>query len=311
MEFLIVMISLLVFLDILLVVTTAVSEGGQGKIERRREDLRPEKRNSSVARLLAVPFFQRLVQPALKRTATSVGKRVPKNYLSQTEIELERAGRPFGFRAETFITFRIVCAIAGLAAAYWIVTGPLAGSIYGVAAAGFLTLVGLLLPLYIVQKGIERRHAEIRKTLPDVIDLLVVSIEAGAGLDGALGEVVERKKGALVDEFNRLLAAMRVGTSRRRAWEEMAERVNEDSLSALVASLVQAEEVGVSIGKALRAQAETVRVSRSLQVREMAATLPLKMLFPLILFIFPTLYVVLLGPGLLGLTDILNVLAGE
>lgn len=311
MEFLIVMISLLVFLDILLLVSALVTEGGRGKIERRRDDLRPEKPSSSVARLLAVPFFDRLVRPALRRTASSVGNRVPRDYLAATEVELERAGQPFGFTAETFIVFRIVFGVAGLAAAYWIITGPLRGSIYGVPAAGFLALVGLMLPLYFVQKGIERRHAEIRKTLPDVIDLLVVSIEAGAGLDGALAEVVQRKKGVLVDEFTRLLGAMRVGTSRRRAWEEMAERVDEDSLSALVASLVQAEEVGVSIGKALRAQAETVRVSRSLQVRELAATLPLKMLFPLILFILPTLFVVLLGPGLLGLTDILAVLTGE
>ncbi|MGI5819707.1 MAG: type II secretion system F family protein [Armatimonadota bacterium] len=311
MNTLIIIITVLVFADVLLVVSTLMSEGGKMRITRRRQDLRSERRTSSVAMLLAIPFAERLLKPAVRRTAASIGGRAPASILADTEVQLDRAGRPMGFSAEGFITFRLISAAVGFIGAYILAIGPLAVSPYRLPVAGFVALVGLLIPLYVVQKGIERRHAEIRKTLPDVIDLLVVSVEAGAGLDGALAEVVDRKDGALVDEFTRLLGEMRVGRSRRQAWENMSKRVDEENLSALVASLVQAEEVGVSIGKALRAQAETVRVRRSLQVREMAATLPVKMLFPLILFIFPTLFVVLLGPGLLGITDVLAVLAGE
>jgi tight adherence protein C len=311
MEMLVTMIAVLIFADILLFATALIAYEGPTRAARRRKDLRPEQPRSSVARLLHIPFVDRLLKPAMRRMISSIGRRAPGNMLSDTERQLERAGRPFGMSPEGYVTFRAFMLVAGVAGGYWLLTGPMANSAYGVLSAGTLFIVAALTPTYILQKSTERRHAEIRKTLPDIIDLLVVSVEAGSGLDGALSEVIARKQGILVDEFDRLLGEMRVGKSRRQAWESMAERVNEDNLSALVASLVQAEEVGVSIARALRAQAETVRVQRSLQIREMAATLPLKMLFPLIFFIFPTLFVVILGPGLLGLTGMLDILSGK
>ncbi len=308
---LIIVIPLLVFIAVMLLIYTLLYSGGQVQTNRRRQDLRPRQDASSVSHLLSMPALDRLIRPALRRVAGAIGGRAPGNLIAATEAQLVKAGRPFGLSAEAYLTLRLLVLGAALAGAYGLAMGPLAASIYRLPVAGFLVVIGALLPIYVIEKRIEHRHAEIRKTLPDIIDLLVVSVEAGAGLDDAIREAVERKEGPLIEEFDRLLGQMRVGKSRRQAWEDMAERVEEENLTALVASLVQAEEVGVSIGKALRAQAETVRVRRSLQVREMAATLPVKMLFPLVLFIFPSLFVVLLGPGLIGMTDILEILAGQ
>lgn len=311
MKTIIYVITALVFADVLLVAYTMMADTHSVRVTRRRRSLRTDRRRSAIAEMLAIPFMERLARPAAERVVSAIGDRTPANVLAATDVQLERAGRPFGLSAEGYITMRAMVAVAGIGTAWWLWAGPMAGSAYRLPIAAFVVIVALLLPVAMIHKATEARHVAIRKSLPDVIDLLVVSVEAGSGLDGALAEVIERKKGPLVEEFDRLLGEIRVGKSRRKAWEDMAERVDEDNLSALVASLVQAEEVGVSIGKALRAQAETVRVGRSLQVREMAATLPVKMLFPLVLFIFPALLVVVLGPGLMAITNVLGFLTGD
>jgi tight adherence protein C len=261
---------------------------------------------------LALPFHKRVLAPMLAKLARRIGSLAPAEALENARIELERAGNPAGLNAHSFVALRMFSVLAGLVMAVWVYRSPaFAGSSLQMPLAGFFLIAGVLGPQYLLQKNIEARHAQIRKALPDVIDLLVVSVEAGAGLDGALAEVCQRKKGPLPDEFARLLGEIRVGKTRRQAWQDMAQRVGEDNLSALVAALTQAEELGVSIAKALRTQSDSLRTRRSLQIREVAAALPVKLLFPLIFFIFPALFVILLGPGLLSMTQVLGVLGGK
>jgi tight adherence protein C len=156
-------------------------------------------------------------------------------------------------------------------------------------------------PSHMLDGRIKQRQLAIRRALPDVIDLLVVSVEAGLGLDGAMQEVLTRRRGPLLDEFARVLAEVRVGKPRRKAWQEMAERGDTLELKVFVAAIVQAEELGASIAGVMRGQSESLRMRRSLSVREVAAVLPIKMLFPLIFFIFPSMFVVILGPGMITL----------
>jgi len=261
---------------------------------------------------LALPFHLRVLAPVLQKALRSIGTLAPAEAIENARIELERAGSPGGLSAHSFIALRMFSVVAGVFAGLWLFRSPaLEGSTFQMPIAGFALLAGVLGPQYLLQKNIEARHAQIRKALPDIIDLLVVSVEAGAGLDGALAEVCRRKEGPLPDEFARLLGEIRVGKTRKQAWQDMAERVAEDNLSALVAALAQAEELGVSIAKALRTQSDSLRTRRSLQIREIAAALPVKLLFPLIFFIFPALFVILLGPGLLSMTEVLNVLGGK
>lgn len=311
MRYLPLLIAPLVFVDVFLILLTLISEEGRARVDRRIHDLRPEPKRSSLAEKLSLPFYERVVMPAMHKVVRAVGGLAPAAVLARTQAALEKGGHPLSLSAHSFITIRVFSAVGGLAAGYWLSANP---AIAGNARLPLILLavaVGLLAPIYLLQKSIEGRHAQIRKALPDIIDLLVVSVEAGSGLDGALLEVISRKEGPLPDEFERLLGEIRVGKGRRRAWQDMANRVDEENLSALVAALIQAEEVGISIGNALRAQADSVRIRRSLQIRELAATLPVKMLFPLIFCIFPALFVILLGPGLLAITDILSILRGQ
>lgn len=300
----------LVFAMVLVVATAIIADERRLRVAERVQRLHQRPR-SPLAEELALPFHERVLKPALARFVNAIGAMAPAEALENARAELEKAGNPLGLNAQSFMTLRLFSAAAGLGAGFWLWKTPLFGEGMRLPIAAFAVVVGVLAPHYLLQKAIQSRHAQIRKSLPDIIDLLVVSVEAGAGLDGALAEVVARKEGPLVDEFRRLLGEVRVGKARKRAWQDMADRVGEENLNALVASLTQAEQLGVSIAKALRTQSDSLRTRRSLQIREVAAALPVKMLFPLIFFIFPALFVILLGPGLLSMTQVLGALGGK
>ncbi len=307
----IVLIAVLAFIAVWVVVSAIVADERRFRVQERVQKLQQRPRSPLVEEL-SLPFHQRVVVPIIAAFTGFIGSLAPAEALETATVEIERAGNPAGLTAQTFVTLRMFTSIAGLFAALWLYRLPgLADSALQMPIAGFVLLAGVLGPQYMLTKNIEARHALIRKAMPDIIDLLVVSVEAGAGLDGALTEVVHRKDGPLPDEFSRLLGEIRVGKTRQQAWEDMAARVDEDNLSSLVAALAQAEELGVSIAKALRTQSDSLRVRRSLQIREVAAALPVKMLFPLIFFIFPALFVILLGPGLMSMTNIMGALGGN
>ncbi len=313
MSLMIVLITILVFFGFFVLLASVMADERRIRVEERKEQLARMSRRLRVplAEELAVPFYQRVLLPILNTCLNSVGTLAPSEALDNAHIELERAGNPGGLTAQSFLTLRIFAVVAGFVAALWLFKAPFLSDTLRMPVAGLALVAGVLAPQYILQKATQSRHAHIRKALPDIIDLLVVSVEAGAGLDGALAEVVKRKKGPLADEFSRLLGEVRVGKTRKQAWQDMADRIAEDNLTALVASLAQAEQLGVSIAKALRTQAGSLRTRRSLHIREVAAALPIKMLFPLIFCIFPALFVVLLGPALLSMTTVFSALGGK
>lgn len=243
----------------------------------------------------------RVFQPMLERVNAWAMKLTPAQTVKETALRLDRAGRPFGLNPATWTLVRMTGTILGVGGALVVLRlahsqGPLR-----VLAALTVSAVGALGPSYYLDHRAKQRQAAIRRALPDVIDLLVVSVEAGLGLDAALSEVIARRKGPLLDEFARVLAEVRVGKPRRRAWQEMAERADCLELKVFSAALVQAEELGASIAGVLRGQSEALRMRRSLSVREVAAVLPVKMLFPLVFFIFPGMFVVILGPGMINM----------
>ncbi len=308
---LIILIVVLVFVAALVFVSALIADDRRLRVQERIENLHHKPRSPLVEEL-ALPFAQRIIVPIIERISALVGGLAPGEAIDTARLELERAGHPAGLTAQTFVTLRMLTSIVGTFLALWLYRSPaLAESTFQLPIAGFAFVAGVLGPSYMLQKNTEARHAQIRKALPDIIDLLVVSVEAGSGLDGAIAEVVNRKGGPLPDEFDRLLGEIRVGKTRSQAWDDMAERVGEDNLSSLVGALTQAEELGVSIAKALRTQSDSLRTRRSLQIREVAAALPIKMLFPLIFCIFPALFVILLGPGLMSMTEVMGALGGK
>ena len=150
------------------------------------------------------------------------------------------------------------------------------------------------------------RREEIRAQLPDVLDLLAVSVEAGLGFDGALAKLTEHMQGALVDEFALTLGKIRMGESRQDALRKMSDRVNTPEVAAFVRSVIQADQLGISLGRILRVQAADSRLRRQAAAEERAMKAPIKMLFPTVLFIFPAMFIVILGPAFMNLSHYLK-----
>lgn len=156
---------------------------------------------------------------------------------------------------------------------------------------------------YSISKRITRRTNRIIKDLPYTLDLITVSVEAGLSLDGAIGRIVGSIKGPLSDEFGQTLKEMRMGIAKKEALNNMANRIDNKDLSMILSSIIQADEMGVTLGKILRIEGADLREKRKQAAREKAMKAPVKMLFPLILFIFPTVFIVILGPTIIQLMD--------
>lgn len=248
---------------------------------------------------LAKPFRQRILAPLSGDMAAILTKLTPKAVRANIEQKLIRAG---GFAKLTSDEFLLVMgflalALPVIAGTLGILAGTAGSKVIGLMLMAFL--VSQLLPFLLLNYKIAKRKVSIQKDLPDVLDLLTVSVEAGLGFDGALAKLAEKMKGALVDEFNRVLQEIRMGIARREALVAMGTRCEVPDLSLFTTSLVQADQLGVSIGNVLRVQSASMRQKRRQRAEEQAMKAPIKMLLPLVLFIFPSLFVVLLGPAVI------------
>src|SRR5581483_10419272 len=211
--------------------------------------------------------------------------------------------------AQRVSTSQFLAVKAGLALTGLITGGALGATlapIAGVFFAPLLGAVGFIGPETVLTLRIRRRRERIRSELPDALDLLAVSVEAGLGLDGAIAKLTEHMEGALVDEFALTLGEMRIGEARPDALRKLAERVPAPEVSAFVRSVVQAEQLGISLGRILRVQAADSRLRRQAAAEERAMKAPIKMLFPTALFIFPAMFVAILGPAFLNIRTYLH-----
>lgn len=248
---------------------------------------------------LAKPFAQRILAPLKGDLATTLTKLTPRSMRILIERKLTMAGGFGKLSSAEFLTVMgfLAAALPVIAGTLGVLAGAPGNKIIGFVLLAFLA--SQLLPVLLLQHRIARRKRCIQKDLPDVLDLLTVSVEAGLGFDGALAKLAEKMKGALVDEFSRVLQEMRMGVARREAITAMGTRCDVPDLSLFTASLVQADQLGVSIGNVLRVQSAAMREKRRQRAEEKAMKAPIKMLLPLVLFIFPSLFVVLLGPAII------------
>ena len=243
------------------------------------------------------PFAQRVISPMTSGLSGLVMRITPQALSKMAEEKIAAAGGFGNLRSGEFL---LLCGF--MAAALPAITAVFANlaklpeqKIVSFCLIAFL--VGLVFPFLLVNQKIAARKLSIQKDLPDVLDILTVSVEAGLGFDGALAKLSEKMKGALVEEFNRVLQEIRVGVSRREALHAMGLRCSVPDLSIFTTSLVQADQLGVSIGNVLRVQSAAMREKRRQRAKELAMKAPIKMLLPMVLFIFPTIFVVLLGPA--------------
>ncbi len=255
--------------------------------------------NEKEAGILEGSFSDRVIRPVLEKVNGFLDKITPKHYYNQMERRIKEAGNPKGINVGGIVFFQIcfTCVSIATAVIFWIAASVPLLKILVILCA----LVGIvnILPKYYLKHKIVERQKEIERTLPDALDLLTVSIEAGLSFDGAVAKLVEKMSGVLVEEFAIVLKEMRVGVSKRDAFKSLVERVPVPSLVTFVGSIIQADQLGVSIGNVLRIQSSLVRQKRRQKTQENAMKAPIKMLLPMIIFIMPTIFIVLLGPVLI------------
>ena len=245
---------------------------------------------------LQQPFFERVLRPIVQRLSRLVNRGDQGGLIARTDAKLERAGYPGGLRGADWMGVKILVAIV-LAVGVGLLMlaigkAPLA-LLFGIVAAG----VGYMAPEFWLGGKAKKRSFEMVLQLPDALDLLTISVEAGLGFDAALAKVVEKMEGPLVNEFRQALAEIRMGRSRRDALRDVVHRADAQPISNFIGAIVQAEQLGVPIAKVLQIQSQQLRVERRQRAEEMAAKAPVKMLFPMVGCIFPTIFIVILGPA--------------
>jgi len=248
---------------------------------------------------LSQPFSERIIKPLIRGMANLVLRLAPSRNMEALQRKLEMAGRPNNWSPAEFMGVRGLAGILLGVMGFVLMTlakadiGP--KMMIGLAMAG----LGYYLPTAWLGSKIKQRQHNIIKALPDALDLLTISVEAGLGFDAALAKVTEKWDNELTREFMRVIAEMRVGKKRRDALRDMAARVDIPDVTTFVAAIVQAEQLGVSIAKVLRIQSEQMRIKRRQRAEELARKAPLKMMFPLVFLIFPAIWIVLMGPAIL------------
>jgi len=247
------------------------------------------------------PFRDRVVAPAVERLA-KIGLRVhPKTTVDGVRGRLHAAGLGRTVSPTGFLAAKAAVGIGGLLVG--LIFGTVAGGI-GLLLGVALAAVGFLAPDFFVSLRARKRRDLIRAQLPDALDLLAVSVEAGLGFDGALSKLTDNMDGPLTEEFGLTLNEIRIGESRQDALKKLSERCDTPEVSGFSRAIIQAEQLGISLGRILRVQATDTRLRRQAAAEEKAMKAPIKMLFPTVLFIFPAMFLVILGPAFLNLSKI-------
>jgi tight adherence protein C len=242
---------------------------------------------------------RRVLLPLFREFKRGFKKRMPGEKVAQIEIKLLQAGSPFGmtpvdYRLLQISLFILLPLMLGL---YANVLGAGIGGMILFLMVG--CIIALFLPSFYLRLKIKARSKQGLKELPDVLDLLTVSLEAGLGFDSALSKLISKKEGVIASEFHRCLEEIRLGKTRREALIGVKERIMIDEMKVLISSILQAEKLGIGMVQVLRVQSSEVREQRKQRAEEEAMKAPIKMLFPLVLFIFPSLFIVLLGPAII------------
>ena len=247
---------------------------------------------------LQQPFYERIVRPTIQRLARA-GRRQEGGMIARIDAKLEKAGYPGGLRGADWVGVKLMSLIAFVVIFFllvFVLTGsPILGLFFGIAGAAF----GYIAPEFWLGRKMRARSYQMILQLPDALDLLTISVEAGLGFDAALSKVVEKMEGPLIDEYRQALAEVRMGRSRRDALRDVATRADAQPVSNFIGAIVQAEQLGVPIAKVLQIQSNQLRVERRQRAEEAAAKAPVKMLFPMVGCIFPTIFIVILGPAII------------
>ena len=251
---------------------------------------------------LAKPLAQRTVGPVVIKVGNFLKRFTPVGYLEKKQHKLMLAGYPGNLDAPAFTVVKLLTTAVGIFAAFFLVDFG-GDTLQRVILFGFPIVAGFFGPDAWLERKVDERRQAMLRALPDVLDLLVISVEAGLGFDSALARVVATVPGPLSEEFFRMLQETRVGVSRRDAMRHLMERTDLDELRSFLLAMIQAEAFGVTIARVLRVQADEMRVKRRQRAQEKAFAAPVKLVFPLVFCIFPALFFVLLGPAAIQIAE--------
>jgi len=292
-----ILIAIIAALAVLLVTYGIAARPGKDAVQARLEQLVVQPKSLEEYEL-SQPFYERSIRPLIKRLSKFGRRGDQGGIIARTDAKLERAGYPGGLRGADWMGVKILSAIV-----FALIFVALFALIAGIAGGLFFGLVGLpigfLAPEFWLSRKAKKRSFEMVLQLPDALDLLTISVEAGLGFDAALAKVVEKMHGPLVNEFRQALAEVRMGRTRREALRDVANRADAQPISNFIGAIVQAEQLGVPIAKVLQIQSNQLRIERRQRAEEAAAKAPVKMLFPMVGCIFPTIFIVILGPAII------------
>jgi tight adherence protein C len=254
---------------------------------------------------MLAPFGARVVAPILTGFHDLVRRFTPDGYRERLGHKVELAGNPAGYEVDRLIAGKALGAVSGV---IWVpvilLLTPLSG-LLSYAAIAVMWAGCFMLPDILVDRMGDERRQDMARQLPDVLDLLVISVEAGLGFEQALDRTAASVPGALSDEFRRMLQETRLGSSRSDALKALDHRTDVPELRSFIMALLQADTFGVSISRILRAQSEEMRIRRRIAAQERAQKTPVKMLFPLVICIFPAVFVIVIGPAMITVFDAL------
>lgn len=257
---------------------------------------------ASMRRDLDKPFNERVTSPFVS-WLTSVGRRfTPADQTARMRRKLDLAGNPAGWDTDRILAFKVLGLFIG--GAIGLILPLLFGNVLWAIVFGVgLAVLGFYLPNIILYQTAYNRSEQIRRELPDALDLLVISVESGLGFDAALSQVARNTSGPLAEEFFRVLQEMQLGTGRPDAMRALVDRTDVADLRGFVTSMIQADTFGIPVAQVLRVQAREMRIRRTQRIEEAAQKVPVKILFPLIFCILPALFIVILGPAVISIID--------
>lgn len=258
------------------------------------------------ARELEQPFADRVITPSYARLADLGRKLTPVHQSERLSLRLDAAGNPSGWDVERVLAWKFISLVGAPIVTYlvaWLL-GASATALVASILAGLL--VGYYLPDLVLFRAGSTRANQIRAGLPDAMDLLTISVEAGLTFDAAMAQVARNTKGPVAQEFFRVLSEMQIGRSRSDAFRAMGDRNDVPELKSFTTAMVQAEAFGIPISDVLRVQSKEMRVKRRQNAEERAQKVPIKIIFPLVLFILPAIFVVMIGPAALTIRDTLG-----
>ena len=270
----------------------------QARLERIREDGQTEEET-----MYSKPFSERVIKPVMESVGKGLLKLAPTEWIRSMEAKIIMAGKPKNRGVKDWITLQAIFILIFPGGILFLLSQlhALLKDLLMVVVA--ITAVIILYPNMTLNSKIRTRQKEILKSLPDVMDLLTVSVEAGLNFDAALSKVVQKMPGTLSREFETVLQEIKVGRSKKDALYDMADRLSVQDLRSFIGAVVQADQLGVSLGRVLRIQAEQIRLNRKQRIQEQAMKAPVKILIPMVIFIFPVIFIVLLGPVVINLLD--------